>query len=107
MYCPKCHSKKTRVVSTDPVKNATKRYCKCLDCTARFTTVEKYLETAENPGKPKGSFVLNPYQCKMIKKNKYMLSRYEWATIYNVSKTTVIKAESWTESEKIKRTLSN
>ena len=38
----------------------------------------------------------------MIKKNKYMLARYEWAAIYNVSKTTVIKAESWTESEKNK-----
>ena len=102
MYCPKCHSKKTKVVSTDPIKDKVKRYCRCLDCTARFTTVETHLETAENPGKPKGSFILNSYQCKMIKKNKYMLDRSEWAAIYNVCKTTVIKAESWTESEKNK-----
>ena len=105
MYCPKCHSKKTRVVSTDPVKNATKRYCKCLDCTARFTTIEKHLETAQNPGREKGSFILNPYQCKMIKKNKYILDRSEWAAIYNVCKTTVIKAENWTEPEKNKENI--
>ena len=105
MYCPKCHSKKTKVVSTDPIKDKVKRYCRCLDCTARFTTVETYLETAQNPGKAKGSFVLNPYQCKMIKKNKYMLDRCEWAAIYNVSKTTVIKAESWTTQNENKENL--
>ena len=105
MYCPKCHSKKTKVVSTDPVKDATKRYCRCLDCEARFTTIEKYLETAQNPGKVKGSFVLNSYQCKMIKKNKFMLDRNEWAAIYNVSKTTVIKAEKRIDSEKNKENL--
>ena len=105
MKCPKCTSRNTRVVSTDPIKDITKRYCKCLDCTARFTTIEKHLETAQNPGKPKGSFLLNPYQCKMIKKNKYMLARYEWAAIYNVSKTTVIKAEKRTDSEKNKENL--
>ena len=41
----------------------------------------------------------------MIKKNKYMLDRYEWAAIYDVSKTTVIKAEKWTDSEKNKENL--
>ena len=105
MYCPKCYSRNTRVVYTDPIKDTTKRYCRCLDCTARFTTIEKHLETAQNPGRAKGSFVLNPYQCKMIKKNKYMLARYEWAAIYNVSKTTVIKAESWPTQKKNKENL--
>ena len=105
MKCPKCYSRNTRVVSTDPIKDTTKRYCRCLDCTARFTTIEKHLETAENPGRKKGSFVLNPYQCKMIKKNKYMLARYEWAAIYNVSKTTVIKAESWPTQKENKENL--
>lgn len=99
MRCPECDSKKTRVVSTDPIKGGTKRYCKCLDCTARFTTIENYLDTAHNPGRRKGSFVLNPYQCKMIQKNKYVLARYEWAAIYNVSVSTVIKAEKVTENE--------
>ena len=105
MYCPKCYSRNTRVVSTDPIKDTTKRYCRCLDCTARFTTIEKHLETAQNPGRAKGSFVLNPYQCKMIKKNKYMLARYEWAAIYNVSKTSVIKAESWPTQKENKEIL--
>ena len=105
MYCPKCYSRNTRVVSTDPIKDTTKRYCRCLDCTARFTTIEKHLETAQNPGRAKGSFVLNPYQCKMIKKNKYMLARYEWAAIYNVSKTTVIKAERWPTQKENKENL--
>jgi len=105
MYCPKCYSRNTRVVSTDPIKDTTKRYCRCLDCTARFTTIEKHLETAQNPGRAKGSFVLNTYQCKMIKKNKYMLARYEWAAIYNVSKTTVIKAESWPTQKENKENL--
>ena len=41
----------------------------------------------------------------MIKKNKYMLDRNEWAAIYNVSKTTVIKAEKRTDSEKNKENL--
>tara|TARA_B100001250_G_scaffold378620_1_gene368587 strand:+ start:2341 stop:2652 length:312 start_codon:yes stop_codon:yes gene_type:complete len=97
--CPECHSKKTRVVSTDPVKGVTKRYCKCLDCAARFTTIENYLDTAHNPGRRKGSFVLNSHQCKMIQKNKYVLARYEWAAIYNVSVSTVIKAEKVTENK--------
>ena len=100
MNCPKCYSKNTRVVSTDPVKDKTKRYCKCLDFTARFTTVENYLETAQNPGKKKGSFILNSHQCKMIQKNKYMLERYEWAAIYKVSTSTVIKAEKAKITEK-------
>lgn len=105
MKCPECYSRKTRVVSTDPIKNTTKRYCKCLACKARFTTIETYLDTAHNPGRAKGSFVLNPYQCKMIKKNKYMLASYEWAAIYDVSKTTVIKAEKWTIPEENKENL--
>ena len=105
MKCPKCNSKKTKVVSTDPIKNTTKRYCRCLDCEARFTTIEKYLETAQNPGREKGSFILNPYQCKMIKKNKYILDRSEWAAIYDVSKTTVIKAEKWVAPEENKENL--
>ena len=105
MKCPKCNSKETRVSCTEDHGDFTKRYCRCLNCKATFRTTEKYLNTIENPGKVKGSFVLNPYQCKMIKKNKYMLDRNEWAAIYNVSKPTVIKAEKRTDSEKNKENL--
>ena len=105
MKCPKCNSKETRVSCTEDHGDFTKRYCRCLNCKARFRTTEKYLNTIENAGRKKGSFVLNPYQCKMIKKNKYILDRSEWAAIYNVCKTTVIKAENWTPPEKNKENL--
>jgi len=96
MKCPECNSKKTRVSSTDPhpLKDFTKRYCKCLDCGACFTTIEKYANTAHNPGRKKNSFILNNYQCEMIKRNKYMLSNSEWASIYKVSLSTIINAKT-------------
>ena len=97
MKCPKCHSKKTRVTCTEhhdkESKTYTKRYCRCLDCKSRFRTIEEETIEFANPGRKKGSFVLNDYQCEMIGKNKYMLDRKEWATIYKVSVATVIKAE--------------
>jgi len=105
MQCPECKSKETRVSCTEDHGDFTKRYCRCLNCKARFRTTEKYLNTIENAGRKKGSFVLNPYQCKMIKKNKYILDRSEWADIYDVSKTTIIKAENWTAPEENKENL--
>lgn len=97
MKCPKCHSKETRVTCTEHhdkgSKTYTKRYCRCLDCESRFRTIEEETIQVENPGRKKGSFVLNDYQCEMIGKNKYMLERNEWAAIYKVSIGTVIKAE--------------
>jgi len=95
MKCPECNSKHTRVSSTDPhpIEDFTKRYCKCLDCGLCFTTIEKYGNTAHNPGRAKNSFILNSYQCQMIKRNKYMLSNSEWASIYNVSLSTIITAK--------------
>jgi len=95
MKCPQCKSKKTKVSSTDPhpVKDLTKRYCKCFECGQCFTSIEKYAKTAHNPGKPKNSFILNYYQCQMIQENKYMLSKNEWAAIYNVSSSTIDAAK--------------
>ena len=97
MKCPKCHSKETRVTCTEhhdkESKTYTKRYCRCLDCESRFRTIEEETIEVENPGRKKGSFVLNDYQCEMIGKNKYMLERKEWAAIYKVSVSTVITAE--------------
>jgi len=96
MKCPKCKSKNTRVSSVDPhpLEDFTKRYCRCLDCAKRFTTIEKYLDTAHNPGRKKDSFILNTYQCQMIKRNKYMLSNSEWAAIYKVSLSTIVTAKT-------------
>ena len=94
MKCPKCDSKETRVSCTEHKKEFTKRYCHCLECKYKFRTKETYTDKIGNPGLVKDSFILNNYQCEMIKKNKYMLDRREWATIYNVSVSTIIKAEN-------------
>lgn len=45
MRCRNCNSKNTRVTCTDHFDKFTKRYCRCLDCDAKFRTVEQY----ENP----------------------------------------------------------
>jgi len=47
MNCPKCISKNTRVSSTYPFEEFTKRYCKCLDCGECFTTIEEYGQTTK------------------------------------------------------------
>ena len=47
MNCPKCISKNTKVSSTYPFEDFTKRYCKCLDCGECFTTIEKYGQTSK------------------------------------------------------------
>lgn len=42
MRCPKCFSKQTRVTCTEHYENKTKRYCRCLDCQIRYSTIETY-----------------------------------------------------------------
>ena len=90
MKCPECKSTNTRVGTTEGRGEFTKRYCKCLDCKAKFRTIERYLTKVVRTG-PKEA--LTDYQRELIRKNKYMLSRHEWATIYKVSTSTIIKAE--------------
>jgi len=94
MKCPRCNSKETRVSCTEDHGDFTKRYRRCLLCKSRFRTKEEYINTIENPGRKKDSFILNNYQCEMIKKNKYMLSNKEWAAIYKVSLSTIIHAKT-------------
>ena len=93
MQCPNCKSKETRVSCTEDHGDFTKRYCRCLECKSNFRTKEKYITTIENCGRKRGSFILNDYQCEMIRKNKYMLSNKEWATIYQVSLSTIINTK--------------
>ena len=90
MQCPDCKSTNTRVGTTEGHGDFTKRYCKCLKCGSKFRTIESYLTKTVRTG-PKEA--LNEYQSELIKQNKYMLSRKEWATIYQVSLSTIIKAE--------------
>jgi transcriptional regulator NrdR family protein len=42
MKCPSCSSANTRVISTKPKENLTKRYCRCLDCQKRYITLETH-----------------------------------------------------------------
>jgi hypothetical protein len=50
MRCRACNSRNTRVTSTDLIDaTLTKRYCRCLDCKARYQTVEKYLVLKPGP----------------------------------------------------------
>jgi hypothetical protein len=42
MKCRQCNSSNTRAVCTRHKGNETWRYCRCLDCEARYKTVEMY-----------------------------------------------------------------
>ena len=52
MKCRNCDSKNTRVTCTDHFLTQTKRYCRCLDCGAKYQTIEQYAKP--KPGPPKG-----------------------------------------------------
>ena len=42
MNCRYCNSINTRVTVTEQHPNETRRYCRCLDCEARYKTIETY-----------------------------------------------------------------
>ena len=75
MRCRSCDSINTRVTCTDQkIALVTKRYCRCLDCGAKFRTVERY-EVAK-PVPLESSFAartvhfnskLTPFQVKSIR----------------------------------------
>ena len=75
MRCRSCDSINTRVTCTDQKNDlVTKRYCRCLDCGAKFRTVERY-EVAK-PVPLESSFAartvhfnskLTPFQIKTIR----------------------------------------
>jgi len=76
MRCRACNSRNTRVTSTDQLDNlVTKRYCRCLDCKAKFRTVERYevakpipLEPYSMLGHDNPNSKLNPTQVLTIRK---------------------------------------
>ena len=53
MKCRQCSSKNTRVTCTEHYPTFTKRYCRCLDCKAKFRTIEQYQDL--KPGPPLGT----------------------------------------------------
>lgn len=54
MNCRYCSSKNTRVTVTEHHGNETWRYCRCLDCEAKYKTIEMYADEKRGaiPGKP-------------------------------------------------------
>jgi predicted DNA-binding protein (UPF0251 family) len=42
MKCRSCNSKNTRVTCTEHHGHKTIRYCRCLDCSTRYKTIETY-----------------------------------------------------------------
>jgi hypothetical protein len=56
MKCLKCDSKNTRVTCTEHNETFTKRYCRCLDCSHRFRTIERYEKYRRGP-KPGGKLL--------------------------------------------------
>jgi Mor family transcriptional regulator len=56
MICPKCSSKDTRVTVTEAHGPQTWRYCRCLNCSFKFKTIEKYaVPKRKKPGPKLGS----------------------------------------------------
>lgn len=49
MKCRKCNSTNTRVTVTEHHNHETWRYHRCLDCTAKYKTIEKYVNYKPGP----------------------------------------------------------
>lgn len=49
MKCRQCNSTQTRTTVTEHRGNETWRYCRCLDCGARFKTIETYANPKPGP----------------------------------------------------------
>ena len=75
MKCRSCNSSNTRVTCTDKLSDlVTKRYCRCLDCKAKFRTVERYeiakpipLESSLTARTAHFNSKLTPYQVRTIR----------------------------------------
>ena len=114
MRCRACNSLNTRVTSTFH-KNATItiRYCRCLDCKARYQTLERYVTTKrgsmfgveqDNSRKARGerisSSVLTEDNVREIRKLSAAKQTYvQIAKQFGIHKDTVYKIvnrKSWT-----------
>lgn len=49
MNCRQCGSKETRTTATEHHDSETWRYCRCLQCDARYKTVETYARQKPGP----------------------------------------------------------
>mgnify|MGYP003116005893 FL=1 len=88
--CPKCQSTETRVTSVDKKEDNVTRYGRCLNCGNKYITRERIEDRMRTNAE---NFKLNEHQVTQIGFNIYGLSTTEWATIYNVSSSTILKAK--------------
>ena len=88
--CPQCNSSDTRVTSVDQRRDHVARSCRCLICKHKYITRER---VEDRMRKNTGNFKLNEHQVTQIGFNVYGLSTTEWATIYNVASSTILKAK--------------
>ena len=88
--CPKCQSTNTRVTSVDKKDDHVARYGRCLNCDNKYITRERVEDRMRTNT---GNFKLNEHQVTQIGFNVYGLSTTEWATIYNVASSTILKAK--------------
>ena len=88
--CPKCQSTETKVTSVDKKDDHVARYGHCLNCGNKYITRER---VEDRMSTNTGNFKLNEHQVTQIGFNVYGLSTTEWATIYNVSSSTILKAK--------------
>lgn len=51
MHCRACHSKQTRVVTTETHGNTQKRWITCSSCGERFITLERYAKPKPGPAR--------------------------------------------------------
>ena len=88
--CPKCQSTETRVTSVDKKDDHVARYGRCLHCGNKYITRERVEDRMRTNA---GNFKLNDHQVTQIGLNIYDLSNTDWANIYDVSNSTVLKAK--------------
>jgi len=117
MKCRKCNSKNTRVTATNHKGNETWRYCRCLDCHAKFKTIETYVvkkrgsvpgvkqhENCIRQGQANGCAVLteaNIIEIRQLAANNYTYNSI--AKVFGVHKSTIyriVKRKRWAHVEK-------
>lgn len=112
MKCRECCSSNTRVTCTEVGIKETKRWCRCLDCGAKYRTIENYVNPKPGPekgmprpgniakGESHGSAVLTEKDIRNIRRlheayytHKVIAEKYGISASY-VSK--IARRKAWT-----------
>ena len=112
MNCRLCNSTNTRVTCTDKVHpEVVKRYCRCLECGAKFRTVERYeIPKPIMPETFSPSKGCNNGMSKLTEKDVLMirhlhqkgLSNGQIALRYNINRSTISRIVNYKTYTNIK-----